>query len=373
MNTIKSFLVGGAVRDMLLGLEPKDCDYVVIGSTVEQMLNAGFKEVGADFPVFLHPETNEEYALARSEKKIGPGYRGFSVEFSPDITLEDDLFRRDLTINAMAIDDNGDVIDPYGGLIDLKNKVLRHTSTAFQEDPVRVLRLARFAARYSDFTVHEDTMLLMRHMVDSGSLNSLVPERVYAEFSKGLMEDNPSRMFSILIEIGAAMSFFEFMNYHPLRLTALSVAALNGAEKETRFAIVASGFRSAIDFKKWTISSDCEEVATLVNNNIFSISRYDTLTSEERVQFFNRCDARRRTDRFRKMLDASRYILEYASRPSPTNYPLDIDVDWNLISQVDGGKIAASIKDKTKIKDAIFEAQCNVISTRAAVYLTKSI
>lgn len=361
MIQIKAFLVGGAVRDMLLGLEPKDCDYVVIGATTEQMLNLGFKEVGADFPVFLHPETSEEYALGRSEKKVRPGYHGFEVQFTPDVTLEDDLIRRDLTINAMAMRD-GIIVDPYGGQEDLKNKVLRHTSLAFQEDPVRVLRLARFAARYTEFTIHPETMELMKVMVESGELNSLVPERVFAEFVKGLMENKPSRMFSILTEIGASKIFKEFFGYHPERIVALDYAAGCNVSLEVRFAIIASGFMTSTDFKKWTITSECEEVAALVNNNMQSFVHYDILTAEERVQLFNRCDMRRRYNRFSKVSRAVMYILDYCTSIPNANYPVTIEKDIGAILSVDGGKIAMMITDKTKIKDAIFKAQCEAIS-----------
>ena len=179
------YLVGGAVRDALLGLSGSDRDWVVVGATPAQMLAQGFQAVGRDFPVFLHPKTREEYALARTERKTGLGYKGFEVHASPEVTLEDDLARRDLTINAMALDEQGCLIDPYGGKSDLEHKVLRHVTQAFCEDPVRILRLARFAARLNDFQIATETLALCRHMVDLGEVDALVPERVWQELEIG--------------------------------------------------------------------------------------------------------------------------------------------------------------------------------------------
>ena len=204
---MRVYLVGGAVRDQLLGRAVKDNDWVVVGSTPEEMLEHRFVQVGADFPVFLHPETNEEYALARQERKTGPGYHGFETRFGPEVTIEDDLLRRDLTMNAMARDEDGNLVDPYGGQEDLRNGVLRHVSEAFAEDPVRVLRVARFAARYN-FTVHDDTMDLMRELVNAGELDHLTPERVWAELEKAVGEDHPSLFFWTLERCGATQVLF---------------------------------------------------------------------------------------------------------------------------------------------------------------------
>ena len=189
---MKAYVVGGAVRDELLGLPVADRDWVVVGATPEALVAAGYRPVGRDFPVFLHPETREEYALARTERKSGRGYRGFTVHAAPEVTLEQDLARRDLTINAMARDAAGGLIDPFGGARDLKDGILRHVSEAFAEDPLRVLRVARFAARYA-FRVAEETLALMRRMVAAGELEHLVPERVWQEFSRGLAEPHPAR------------------------------------------------------------------------------------------------------------------------------------------------------------------------------------
>jgi tRNA nucleotidyltransferase (CCA-adding enzyme) len=204
------YLVGGAVRDKLLGLEVKDRDYVVVGATPEDMVAQGYRPVGADFPVFLHPQTKEEYALARTERKIALGYKGFNVYAAPDVTLEDDLRRRDLTINAMAEAADGTLIDPYGGADDLRDGLLRHVSPAFAEDPVRILRVARFAARFAKwgFKVAHGTHALMRRMVENGEVDALVPERVWAELVRALGEDRPSVFFQVLRACGALDRLF---------------------------------------------------------------------------------------------------------------------------------------------------------------------
>ncbi len=204
-DAIEVYLVGGAVRDRLLGRPAADRDFVVVGATPEAMIARGFRQVGKDFPVFLHPQTKEEYALARTERKTGPGYRGFLFHAAPDVTLEEDLRRRDLTINALAEDEQGNLIDYYGGRSDLENRVLRHVSPAFAEDPVRLLRLARYAAHFAElgFTVAEETMALLRSMVDGGEVDALVPERVWQELVKALAAPKPSRFFDVLREAGA--------------------------------------------------------------------------------------------------------------------------------------------------------------------------
>lgn len=202
----KIYLVGGAVRDHLLGIPSKDRDYVVVGATDEWMISKGFQKVGADFPVYLHPDTGCEYALARQERKTGAGYLGFETRFDPSITLEDDLIRRDLTINAMAMSENMQIIDPYNGVKDLQAKTLRHTSDAFAEDPLRVLRLARFAARYTDFTVAVETIALCKVIVERGELETLPKERIWTELWKGFNEKQPYRMIEVLESTGALQS-----------------------------------------------------------------------------------------------------------------------------------------------------------------------
>jgi len=200
---MKIYIVGGAVRDELLGRANADRDYVVVGASPQAMLDKGFRPVGKDFPVFLHPETHEEYALARTERKTGHGYHGFAFHAAPDVTLEEDLARRDLTINAMAKAIDGTLVDPFCGQRDLQGKILRHVGPAFAEDPVRILRLARFAARFADFSVAPETLTLMRDMVADGEVDHLVAERVWQELAKGLLEEMPSRMFEVLRQCGA--------------------------------------------------------------------------------------------------------------------------------------------------------------------------
>lgn len=199
---MKTYLVGGSVRDELLGLPVKDHDYVVVGASPEEMERLGYRPVGKDFPVFLHPQTHEQYALARTERKISRGYKGFEVFASPQVTLQEDLARRDLTINSIAKDESGNIIDPFNGVADLEAGILRHVSPAFSEDPVRILRAARFAARFS-FRIAPETLALMSGMVHNGEVDALVPERVWQELARGLMEENPSRMFYVLRECGA--------------------------------------------------------------------------------------------------------------------------------------------------------------------------
>lgn len=250
------YLVGGAVRDQLLGREVTERDWVVVGSTPEELRRAGYIPVGRDFPVFLHPQTKEEHALARLERKVGPGYRGFTTEFSPQVTLEDDLRRRDLTINAMARDAEGRLIDPYGGQQDLDARVLRHVSPAFAEDPVRILRVARFAARYAQlgFRVAEETLELMRRMVTDGEAAALVAERVWAETEKALAEPNPEVFIEVLRACGALAVVFPEIDalfgvpqpekWHPEvdtgvhQLLALRMAVKLGANVATRFAVL---------------------------------------------------------------------------------------------------------------------------------------
>lgn len=251
------YLVGGAVRDRLLGRPVHERDWVVVGAAPEELLQAGFTPVGREFPVFLHPQTHEEYALARLERKVAPGYRGFTTQFSPDVTLEQDLKRRDLTINAMAETPAGEIIDPFGGRADLEHRVLRHVSEAFVEDPVRILRVARFAARYADlgFRVAEETRQLMRRMTDSGEVDALVPERVWQETSRALGESRPDVFFETLRDCGAlAVTFPEVAalfgvpqpaRWHPEIDTgahvmlALRYAASRGMPTSVRFAVLA--------------------------------------------------------------------------------------------------------------------------------------
>jgi len=264
---MKTYLVGGAVRDKLLNCPVTERDWVVLGETPESMLKRGFRAVGKDFPVFLHPKTNEEYALARTERKTAKGYKGFSVNASPDVTLEQDLLRRDLTINAIAMTEQGELIDPYGGQRDLELRLFRHVSPAFVEDPVRVLRLARFAARYAPlgFTIASETHSLMCEMVEAGEVDALVPERIWAEVVKALGETQPSAFFYTLKACGALAKIFPELNalfgvpqpviYHPEidcgihSLMSLEHAALLSPRLEVRFAALVHDLGKAISPK----------------------------------------------------------------------------------------------------------------------------
>src|SRR5689334_25206611 len=241
---MKIYCVGGAVRDELLGVPVKDRDFVVVGATPEEMTSQGYKPVGRDFPVFLHPETHEEYALARTERKTARGYHGFEFHAAPDVTLEEDLARRDLTINAIARDEAGNLIDPFGGAADLKARVLRHVGPAFAEDPVRILRVARFAARFG-FAIAAETLGLMVSMVERGEADALVPERVWQELARGLMERNPSRMVAVLRECGALARVLPELDARfglpqvPERLAQrLEHAAAAGNPLPTRYALL---------------------------------------------------------------------------------------------------------------------------------------
>ncbi|MGE4597320.1 MAG: hypothetical protein AAEA78_05060, partial [Methylophilaceae bacterium] len=207
------FLVGGAVRDKLMGIPVKDNDYLVVGSTPEEMIKLGYKPIGKDFPVFLHPTTKEEYALARTERKVGKGYHGFEFYTSPDVTLEEDLKRRDITINAIAMDDDGNLYDPFNGIEDIKNNCIRHVSDAFSEDPLRVLRVARFKARYKTFKVDSSTKKLLAHIVKNDEIESLSAERILIEILKGLVEEDPIGMLDILDECGALERIIPSVKY----------------------------------------------------------------------------------------------------------------------------------------------------------------
>ncbi len=257
------YLVGGAVRDKLLNIQSKDNDYVVIGETPETMEALGFLPIGSDFPVYLHPNTKEEYALGRTERKSGKGYTGFVVDASPNVTLEEDLARRDLTINSMALDENGTIIDPFNGQDDLKNKILRHTTHAFVEDPVRVLRIARFLARYgSDWSIHPSTTALMHELKNKGELEHLVPERVWLETEKALGEKHPELYFQALDGLGIFPEIEQMKNtpqpanHHPEgdvfvhTMLVLRRAADLDFNLETRFAALTHDFGKALSYKK---------------------------------------------------------------------------------------------------------------------------
>ena len=341
------YLVGGAVRDAWLGRPPGDRDWVVVGAMPEALLAQGYLAVGKDFPVFLHPRTHEEYALARTERKTAPGYRGFAVHAAPDVTLEQDLARRDLTINAIAapadsvsasgqfLINSENLIDPYGGQQDLRDKVLRHVTLAFREDPVRILRVARFAARFTDFSVAAETLALMREMVDAGEVDALVPERVWQELARGLMEAQPSRMFEVLRDCGALARLLpevaalwgvpQRADYHPeidtgVHLMVLDMAARLQAPLPVRFACLTHDLgkattpadvlprhigheaRSAQLLKgvcqRLRVPTDCRELADVVAREHGNIHRGMEFGASATLRLLERCDALRKPQRF---------------------------------------------------------------------------
>ena len=345
-------MVGGAVRDALLGLAVADRDWVVVGSTPEEMVALGYLPVGRDFPVFLHPHTREEYALARTERNTARGYRGFAIHAAPDVTLEDDLARRDLTINSIAACahperaggsfdvDLSALIDPYGGQADIQGKVLRHVTEAFREDPVRILRLARFAARFADFTVAPETLDLMRRMVAGGELEGLVAERVWQELARGLMENTPSRMFGVLRDCGALRRLLPEVDklwgvpqraeYHPEidtgvhLMMVLDMAARLNTSLPVRFACLGHDLgkgttpadvlprhigheeRSARLLKgvceRLRVPTDCRELADVVAREHGNIHRSGEFGAAALVRLLERCDAFRKPQRFAEVL-----------------------------------------------------------------------
>ncbi len=339
---MKIYLVGGAVREKLLNHPVKDRDWVVVGADPQQLLDQGYISVGKDFPVFLHPETKEEYALARTERKTGPGYHGFAFYAESTVTLEEDLARRDLTINAMAMDGEGNIIDPYNGQSDLKNRVLRHVSPAFAEDPVRILRIARFAARYSHlgFTVAEETIELIKTMVAAGEVDALVPERVWAETEKALGEKTPEIFFETLREGGALKRVYPEIDamfgvpqpekYHPEidtgvhSLLVLKKAADLTVDKEVRFAALVHDLGKAVtpieelpshhgheERGEALVKQLCErircpksyrEIAMFAAKYHSHVHRSEELQSKTLLKLFNAIDAIRRPERIEKMI-----------------------------------------------------------------------
>jgi tRNA nucleotidyltransferase (CCA-adding enzyme) len=337
---MKVYAVGGTVRDDLLGRPSGDHDWVVVGATPHDMLDAGFVPVGRDFPVFLHPDTHDEYALARTERKTAPGYHGFQFHADASVTLEQDLARRDLTINAMARDEAGTLIDPYGGRRDLEAKLLRHVSPAFAEDPVRILRLARFAARLPAFGVAPETEALMAQMVEAGEVDALVPERVWQELSRGLMETRPSRMFEVLRGCGALKKLLPEVDrlwgvpqpaaFHPEvdtgvhLMRVLDLAARLQANLAVRYACLVhdlgkgttpaealprhlghearSAKLAAAVAVRWRVPTACRELGDVVAREHGNVHRSGELGAAALVRLLERCDALRRPERFAELL-----------------------------------------------------------------------
>ena len=393
----RTYVVGGAVRDRLLGLPVQDHDHVVVGATPEEMLAQGFKPVGKDFPVFLHPGSHEEYALARTERKTAPGYKGFNFHAEPDVTLEEDLARRDLTINAIAEAADGTLVDPFGGQADLAARVLRHVGPAFAEDPVRVLRVARFAARFSDFHVAEETLALMRLMADNGEVDHLVPERVWQELSRGLMEARPSRMIEVLRDCGALAKVLPEIDrlfgvpqpaeHHPEVDTGAHVlrvvdrAAARHFPLPVRYAALLHDLGKGITPQtEWphhygheatgaalveTVSerlrapADCRDLAVLTAREHGVIHDAAVLRPATLVKLLERADALRRPERFGQLLEACE--CDFRGRPGWEDRPWAAgDIlrrALAAVQAVDAGAIAAATDDKAQIPQRIHEAR----------------
>ena len=399
---MRTYVVGGAVRDELLGLPVQDRDYVVVGATPEEMTALGYTPVGQDFPVFLQPQPPEESALARTERNSGHGYKGFTVYASPEVGLEEDLRRRDLTINAMALDESGNLIDPYGGQADLQARIFRHVSEAFAEDPVRILRVARFAARFTDFSVAPETMDLMRHIVDAGEVDALVPERVWQELSRGLMEKQPSRMFRVLRDCGALAKLMPELDrlfgvpqppeHHPEIDTGVHVmlvidwSARQGLSLPVRFAALTHDLgKGATPPGQWPrhvgheaksvelvrtlserlrVPADCRDLAVAVARDHGNVHRALELRPGTVVELFERVDAFRRPDRFEEFLQACE--CDFRGRPGyeTREFPAigHLKQALQAAQAVDAGAIAKSV-EPAQIRDAIFQARAAAVAS----------
>ncbi|TAL57336.1 multifunctional CCA addition/repair protein [Pandoraea sp.] len=404
---MKIYEVGGAVRDELLGLTVKDRDFVVVGATPEEMVARGFRPVGRDFPVFLHPLTHAEYALARTERKTARGYHGFDFHYAPDVTLEEDLARRDFTINAMAREVLPDgtidalVIDPYGGRDDLHMGVFRHVGAAFAEDPVRILRCARFAARFHTFSVAPSTLGLMREMVDNGEVDALVPERVWQELARGLMEHRPSRMFAVLRECGALAPVLPEVNrlwgvpqradYHPEIDTGLHImmvldyAASQGFSLPVRFAALTHDLGKgttpadilprhlghegrSVDLLgplcgRLRVPNDCRELALVVAREHGNIHRCGEFGAAPLVRLLERCDALRKPARFREILQACEADARGRLGLVDTPYPQAERLLAALAAAqgVDAGAVAQACSQPGAIREAVQAARIEAV------------
>jgi tRNA nucleotidyltransferase (CCA-adding enzyme) len=402
---MRTYSVGGAVRDELLGLPVVDRDWVVVGATPQRMLDLGYRAVGRDFPVFLHPVTHEEYALARTERKSGPGYRGFVVQASPEVTLEEDLARRDLTINAIARDDAGALIDPHHGVRDIEARVLRHVSAAFTEDPVRILRLARFAARFADFTVAPETLGLARAMVEAGEVDALVAERVWQELAKGLSEQRPSRMFAVLRDCGALARVLpevdalfgvpQPVQHHPEVdagvhvMLALDLAARERAPLPVRFALLVHDLgKGTTPEAEWPrhvaheqrglplidalcsrlrVPSECHDLARLACRFHTDIHRALELRPATVLKVIEGSDGLRRPERFTHMLLAceldARGRLGLEDRPYPQRALMQAALD--AARAIDAGAIAR-VSARERIAEDVRQARLGAVTAAIA-------
>jgi tRNA nucleotidyltransferase (CCA-adding enzyme) len=400
---MKIYTVGGAVRDALLGRPVKDRDYVVVGATPKEMLARGFRPVGRDFPVFLHPQTQAEYALARTERKSGHGYHGFTFHAAPEVTLAEDLARRDLTINAMAQGDDGELVDPFDGQRDLRDKILRHVGPAFAEDPVRILRVARFAARFPDFSIAPETLALMQEMVASGEVDHLVPERVWAELSNSLSERHCGRFFEVLDACGALPALLpelarlkgvpQRVDYHPEgdawvhTLMVLDAAAVLSDELAIRFAALlhdlgkgltpaevlprhigheARGKAPALQLcERLRVPNDCRELALLAirhHGQIHQLERADGMRPETIARLLREMDAFRRPERFERLLQVC--TADYAGRLGERP-PYTTAQRWRELlaaaSAVDAGAVAAGCAQAQDIPVAVEAARAAAV------------
>ncbi|MDO8312484.1 MAG: multifunctional CCA addition/repair protein [Sideroxyarcus sp.] len=393
---LKVYCVGGAVRDQLLGLPVQDHDWVVVGSTPEQMVARGFKPVGNDFPVFLHPATHEEYALARTERKVAQGYKGFNIYATPEVTLEQDLMRRDFTINAIAQDADGNLIDPHDGRADLKAGVLRHVSAAFAEDPVRILRAARFVARFG-FSIAPETLALMRSMVENGEVDALVAERVWQELARGLMEKQPSHFFTSLRECGALRKILpevdalfgvkQTAHYHPEidcgihTMLVLDDTAKHGYSLEVRFAAlghdlgkgntpadilprhIGHEMRSVELLKglceRLRVPGESRDLAMLVAKQHGNIHRAKELRADTIVKLFDSSDLWRKPERFALILQACESDARGRTGHGNDAYPQTAYLlrCAQAAQAVNAGEIARACPDKNLIADKVREAR----------------
>lgn len=406
---MKTYIVGGAVRDELLGLPVQDHDHVVVGATPGEMIARGFTPVGKDFPVFLHPETHEEYALARTERKTAPGYKGFVFHAAPDVTLEQDLVRRDLTINAMAKDEDGGIVDPFGGRHDLQARVFRHVSEAFAEDPVRILRVARFAARFTDFTVAPQTNALMRRMVDAGEADALVPERVWQELARGLMERQPSRMFQVLRDCGALARILPELDalwgvpqparHHPEIDTGVHVmmavdyAARCGYGLPLRCAALLHDLgKGATDPQEWPkhhgheaasvklaeqvcrrlkIPNECRDLAVMTAREHGNVARALEMRPNTIVRLLERCDAFRKPQRFVDMLHACECDQRGRAGCEDSPFPqmAYLQQAMRAAQAVNAGEVARRHADQPqRIPEAVHAARVEAVSAALDAY-----
>lgn len=353
---LRAYIVGGAVRDALLGLPAGDHDWVVVGATPEDMTRRGFIPVGGDFPVFLHPRTKEEYALARTERKSGRGYKGFTFYTGTDVTLEEDLRRRDLTVNAIAQDEDGKLVDPLNGADDLRARIFRHVGEAFEEDPVRILRLARFAARFGDFSVAPETMELCRRMVAAGEADALVAERVWKELSRGLMAQTPSRMLGVLAESGALARVMPELQGVEEVGPEVDRAAAQGLPLASRYALMCrlTPEREALG-RRMRVPTECNDYARLLPDMLDALAALDARDGmpdgpDAQLALMERADALRKPERFFELLDAAA-VLRAVDMPA-----------WQArvaaVRGVDAGAIAkACAGEPARIKDSVRQAR----------------